>query len=177
MRNSGLQNQDVLWTADGPDCEGTVLIDPNSLSEQGTTALSAIAVSESGELVASATSDAGSDWRTWGVRRVATGEELPDRVAWSKFASAAWTHDDGGFFYGRYPEPSADAAYDAPNRDMELRYHLLGARPGRRPSRLRHSPGAGMGLRARGLRRRPAAHRHRLARHRPRQPDLRRRSR
>ncbi len=126
LRNSGLQNQDVLWTADGPDSDGTVLIDPNSLSEQGTTALSAIAVSESGELVASATSDAGSDWRTWGVRRTATGQELPDRVAWSKFASAAWTHDDAGFFYGRYPEPSADAAYDAPNRDMELRYHLLG---------------------------------------------------
>ena len=71
-------------------------------------------------------SDAGSDWRTWGVRLVGTGEELPDRVAWSKFSSAAWTHDDAGFFYGRYPEPMADAAYDAPNRDMELRYHRLG---------------------------------------------------
>ena len=85
-----------------------------------------MAVAESGELVACATSDAGSDWRTWRVRRVATGEDLPDRIAWSKFSSAAWTHDDAGFFYGRYPEPPADAAYDAPNRDMELRYHRLG---------------------------------------------------
>ncbi len=126
LRNSGLQDQDVLWTADGPEGEGSVLLDPNGLSEQGTTALAAVAVSESGELVACATSSAGSDWRTWGVRRVATGEELPDRIAWSKFASAAWTHDDAGFFYGRYPEPPADAAHDAPNRDMELRYHRLG---------------------------------------------------
>ncbi len=126
LRNTGLQDQDVLWTADGPEAEGTVLLDPNRLSEQGTTALADVVVSESGEFIACATSDAGSDWRTWSVRRTGTREELPDRIRWSKFASAAWTHDDAGFFYGRYPEQPADAAYDAPNRDMELRYHRLG---------------------------------------------------
>ena len=60
------------------------------------------------------------------MRRVATGEELPDRIPWAKFAEAAWTADDAGFFYGRFPQPPADAAYDAPNRDMELRYHRIG---------------------------------------------------
>jgi prolyl oligopeptidase len=129
LRNTGLQDQDVLWMSDGPEATGRVLLDPNALGRGGTTALSAVAVAESGDLVAVATSEAGSDWQTWGVRRVATGEELPDRVAWCKFTSAAWTHDDAGFFYGRYPAPPADAAYDAPNRDMELRYHRLGADP------------------------------------------------
>ncbi len=133
LRNTGLQNQDVLWTADQPDAEGAPLLDPNRLSESGTTALTAVAVSEDGELVACATSEAGSDWRTWRVRRVATGEDLPDRVPWSKFTSAAWTHDGAGFFYGRYPEPPVDAAYDAPNRDMELRYHALGSDPAEDP--------------------------------------------
>ncbi len=126
LRNSGLQDQDVLWTAEAPHEVGEALLDPNQLRADGTTALSATAVSESGELIAYAISDAGSDWRTWNIRRVATGEDLADRLAWSKFASAAWTHDDAGFFYGRYPEPPANAAYDAPNRDMELRYHALG---------------------------------------------------
>ncbi len=126
LRNTGLQDQDVLWTADGPVAAGAVLLDPNRLGEQGTTALAAVAVAESGELVACATSDAGSDWRTWGVRRVATGQDLPDRIAWSKFSSAAWTHDDAGFFYCRYPQPPGGAADDTPNRDMELRYHRLG---------------------------------------------------
>jgi prolyl oligopeptidase len=126
MRNAGLQDQDVLWTADGPEEEGRILLDPNGLNEGGTTALSMVDVSDSGELVACATSEAGSDWHTWTVRRVATGELLPDRIVWSKFTSAAWTADDAGFFYGRFPEPPADAAYDAPNRDMELRYHRLG---------------------------------------------------
>jgi len=129
LRNTGLQDQDVLWTADAPDAAGAPMLDPNTLSADGTTALSATAVSESGELLAYAISDAGSDWRTWAVRRASSGEDLPDRLPWSKFASAAWTHDDAGFFYGRYPEPPADAAYDAPNRDMELRYHRLGTGP------------------------------------------------
>jgi prolyl oligopeptidase len=127
MRNTGLQDQDVLWVADAPDAEGRVLLDPNQLSDDGTTALSAVGTSHTGKLIAYATSDAGSDWRTWRVRRVATGEDLPDRITWSKFSSAAWTHDDAGFFYGRYPEPPADAAYDAPNRNHELRYHRIGA--------------------------------------------------
>jgi prolyl oligopeptidase len=129
LRNTGLQDQDVLWTADAPDGEGTVLFDPNAMSEEGTTALASVAVSESGELVALALSHAGSDWRRWRIRRVATGEELPDRLDWSKFSSAAWTHDDAGFFYCRFPAPPPDAAYDAPNRNMELRYHHLGADP------------------------------------------------
>ncbi len=79
LRNSGLQDQDVLWTADAPDAEGTPLLDPNHPGERGTTALSSVAVSDSGELVACATSEAGSDWRTWSVRRVGTGEDLPDQ--------------------------------------------------------------------------------------------------
>lgn len=127
LRNTGLQDQDVLWSADGPGATGNVLVDPNRLSGQGTTALTAMAVSESGELIACAMSDAGSDWRTWSVRRVGTGEVLPDRIEWSKFTEAAWTHDEAGFFYGRYPEPVADAVPDAPDLDMELRYHRLGS--------------------------------------------------
>jgi prolyl oligopeptidase len=126
LRNTGLQDQDVLWVSRSIDDGGRVLFDPNELSGEGTTSLASIAVSESGELVALALSHAGSDWRRWRVRRVATGEELPDRVEWSKFSSAAWTHDDAGFFYGCYPEPPADAAYDAPNLGMEIRYHRIG---------------------------------------------------
>jgi prolyl oligopeptidase len=129
LRNTGLQDQDVLWTSDAPVATGTLLIDPNTLSEDGTTALSSVAVSDDGELVAYATSDAGSDWRAWRIRRVATGEDLDDRIGWSKFASSVWTRDGAGFFYGRYPQPPADAAFEAANRNMELRFHRLGDDP------------------------------------------------
>lgn len=126
LRNTGLQDQDVLWVADGPDAVGRVLLDPNALSAQGTTTLADVVPSEDGSHVAIALSEAGSDWRTWVVLRTDTAASLPDRVPWSKFSSVAWTADGAGFFHTSYPEPPAGAAHDAPNRDMELRYHRLG---------------------------------------------------
>ncbi|MEO5964065.1 MAG: prolyl oligopeptidase family serine peptidase, partial [Candidatus Limnocylindrales bacterium] len=114
------------WTAGDSTGEGRVLLDPNGLSAAGTTSLAEAVVSPSGELVACATSDAGSDWRTWTVRRVATGELLPDRIAWCKFTTVAWVDDDGGFFYERYPEPPPEATHEAPNLDPEIRFHRLG---------------------------------------------------
>src|SRR5680860_1083298 len=76
LRNTGLQDQDVLWVVDDPDdadarfSGGRVLLDPGELSADGTVALSGAVVSEDGELLAYATSAAGSDWMTWRVRRV-----------------------------------------------------------------------------------------------------------
>jgi len=129
LRNTGLQNQDVLWRSDAPDGAGQVLLDPNVINDAGTTSISALSISPSGGLAAAALSYAGSDWLRWRIRDVETGEDLPDRIEWSKFTSAAWTHDEAGFFYARFPEPEADSllsALEAPNRNMELRYHRLG---------------------------------------------------
>ncbi len=61
LRNTGLQDQDVLWMSDEPDGRGRVLFDPNVLSAEGTTSIGAIDVSESGGMVALALSHAGSD--------------------------------------------------------------------------------------------------------------------
>src|SRR3954452_16146097 len=61
LRNTGLQDQDVLWTADAPEAEGRVLLDPNGLNVGGTTTLNAIAPSHTGRLLAVATAEAGSD--------------------------------------------------------------------------------------------------------------------
>jgi prolyl oligopeptidase len=144
LRNDGTQNQDVLWALEGgPGGEGHALLDPNRLNEEGTTTLAAVATSPTGRLAACALSDAGSDWLTWTVWDVETGDEQLDRVPWAKFSHAAWTHDEAGFFYGRYPAPTPPStspssgapedhgalgmdAYEAPNRHMELRYHRLG---------------------------------------------------
>ena len=123
----------MLWTADSPDAEGAVLFDPNELSERGHHG--ALGRSRSPTAASSsrcALSDAGSDWRTLagpprGDRR---GAARPDRVE-QVLVRAPGRTDDAGFFYGRYPEPPADAAYDAPNLDMELRYHRLGTDPAR----------------------------------------------
>jgi prolyl oligopeptidase len=110
--NPGLLNQPVLYVREGRDGAPRVLVDPNRLSEDGTTALTAIAASTDGSLLAYAISEHGSDRQTIRVRRVADGVDLEDRLAWVKFASIAWTADNAGFYYLRFPEPGTVAPQD-----------------------------------------------------------------
>jgi prolyl oligopeptidase len=102
-RNDGLQDQDVLWVAENLEGEARVLIDPNGFSEDATIALAGWSVSPDGRFIAYSTSDGGTDWNTWHIRDVATGEDLADAVAYTKFTQASWLPNGSGFFYSRYP--------------------------------------------------------------------------
>jgi prolyl oligopeptidase len=126
-RNHGLQDQDVLYRVDTPDGEPRLLLDPNTLSPDGTVALTGWSVSEDGRLLAYGLSSGGSDWQEWRVREVETGRELPDHLKWVKFSAAAWTHDDLGFFYSRYDEPREGRPLEEANFYQKLYYHRLGA--------------------------------------------------
>jgi len=126
FHNTGLQPQSVLFTAESPADPGRVLIDPNTLSEDGTVAISGVEPSWRGDLLAWATSEAGSDWQTWHVRRVSSGEDLPDTLHWSKFSGAAWAPDDSGFYYARYDAPREGAALKETTRFQKLFFHRLG---------------------------------------------------
>jgi prolyl oligopeptidase len=127
FRNSGLQNQSVLYTQASLTAEPQVLLDPNTLSADGTVALSILAFAEDGRTLVYGTSGSGSDWQEFRVRDVATRQDRSDHLKWIKFSSAAWTHDGAGFFYSRYPEPAAgaDALLDV-NRNQKVYYHKLG---------------------------------------------------
>ena len=127
LRNSGLQAQQVLWTMPAPDAEGEVLIDPNTWSDDGTSALSGLAVSDDGAWLAYARSDRGSDWMTWRVRRIGEPDDRPDKVAWSKFSPAAWAPDGSGFYYGAYDPPAEGDEYQGVNRNQRLMFHRVGA--------------------------------------------------
>jgi prolyl oligopeptidase len=126
LRNSGLQNQSVLYTTASLDGEPKVLLDPNTLSPDGTVALAELAVSDDGSKLAYALADAGSDWITWRVRVVETGEDTDDVVRFSKFSGASWTADGKGFFYARYPEPKEGEDLLESNYYQKLYYHVLG---------------------------------------------------
>jgi prolyl oligopeptidase len=127
FKNSGLQNQSVLYTQSSLTAEPEVLLDPNTLSADGTVALSILALSEDGRTLVYGTSGSGSDWQEFRVRDVATRQDRADHLKWIKFSGAAWTHDGVGFFYSRYPQPAAgaDALLDV-NRDQKVYYHRLG---------------------------------------------------
>ena len=126
-RNDGLQNQSPLYWSESIDAEPKLLIDPNKLSDDGTTALAGTAVSDDGKLLAYGLAKAGSDWQQWRVRRVDTGEDLADDLRWVKFSGAAWLPDGSGFFYSRYDEPAAGAEFTGTNYFQKLYFHELGA--------------------------------------------------
>lgn len=125
LRNSGLQNQDVLYVQETPGAERRVLLDPNALSADGTVALSGWAVSPDGRWLAYATSASGSDWQTWRVRDVESGHDLPDQIEWTKFSGAAWRTDGSGFYYARYDAPAPGEEITAVNQFQKLCFHRL----------------------------------------------------
>jgi prolyl oligopeptidase len=124
--NSGLQNQSALYWLANLDGQLNPLLDPNPLSKDGTVALSSWSPSRDGKLLAYSLSIAGSDWREWKVRNVATGEDLDDHIQWSKFSGASWTKDGTGFFYSRYDAPAAGKLVAA-NYFQKLFFHRLGS--------------------------------------------------
>ncbi|HJV48286.1 MAG TPA: prolyl oligopeptidase family serine peptidase [Geothrix sp.] len=124
--NTGLQNQAVLFVTDDPKAKGRVLLDSNTLSKDGTIALSGLSLTEDGRLMAYSVSVAGSDWQTWKVRDVATGKDLSDEIQWSKASGASWLKDGSGFYYSRYEAPKEGGALTGVNNNHQLCFHKLG---------------------------------------------------
>ncbi|MBC7805626.1 MAG: S9 family peptidase [Akkermansiaceae bacterium] len=125
-RNSGLQNQSVLYVGDSLTAQPRVLLDPNVLSDDGTVALSGSSVSEDGKYLAYGMSSAGSDWSEWKVRDIATGKDLPDTLKWIKFSGATWAKDGSGFYYSRYAEPKPGQALQEANYFPKVYFHKIG---------------------------------------------------
>lgn len=125
-KNDGLQNQSVLYVQDSLKAEPRVLLDPNTLSKDGTVALSGFSVSHDAKLAAYGLAEAGSDWVTWKVLDIETGKTLDDVIRWTKFSGASWSRDGSGFYYSRFPEPAKDAAFQSLNVNQKLYYHKIG---------------------------------------------------
>ncbi|MBI3924068.1 MAG: S9 family peptidase [Armatimonadetes bacterium] len=125
FKNDGLQNQAVFYGQDGLAGQPFVVIDPNGLSQDGTTALSELEVSRDGKLVAYAVSVHGSDWQEIRVRDIDTGKDFPETLKWAKFTSLAWTSDHRGFFYSRFPDPSTVPEAEQTYYD-KVYYHRVG---------------------------------------------------
>lgn len=125
-KNDGLQNQAVLCSAPTLAAEPKVLLDPNTLSEDGTVALGSYEVSPNGRHLVYSTSASGSDWVEWHVRDIETGKDLEDHLKWSKFSGASWSKDSKGFYYGRFPTPDKGEEMTAQNTHKKIYYHRLG---------------------------------------------------
>ncbi len=108
-RNTGLQNQAVLYWQQGAQGEPKMLLDPNTLAADGTVSLESISVTDDGTLMAYALAEAGSDVQKVHVKEVASGHDLPDVLDYVKFSGVSWKKDGSGFFYSSFGVPKNEA--------------------------------------------------------------------
>jgi prolyl oligopeptidase len=125
-RNDGLQNQSVLYVRDSLSGQPRLLIDPNTWSQDGATALAEWVPSEDGRHILYSIQEGGSDWRTLRVLDVQSGQVLSDEVQWVKFSALDWAKDSSGFFYSRFPEPQQGQQFQSLNENQEVYFHRLG---------------------------------------------------
>jgi prolyl oligopeptidase len=125
-KNDGLQNQSVLYSTKSLDTARAILLDPNTLSSDGTVALSSYEVSPDGRYLAYSTSASGSDWVEWRIREISSGKDLPDHLKWSKFSGASWAKNSKGFYYGRFPAPKDGEEMMAQNIHKKIFFHEIG---------------------------------------------------
>ena len=127
-KREGMQNQPILYVRDGLNGEDRILVDANKLAADGTIALDWFQPSENGKYVAYGTSPSGSEMSTLHIIETKTGTVLPDTIERTRAASIAWTLDNSGFYYTRYPK-KGDVPEGQEMYKRHVFYHALGDDP------------------------------------------------
>ena len=125
-RNSGLQNQSVLYVTAAPAAPPRLALDPNLLSKDGSIGVSGYVASHDGRLLAYGISVSGSDWTDWHVRDLSTGRDLPDVIRNTKYYAPVFSRDDRGLYYSAFPAPAAGTELTAQDADDAVFFHAVG---------------------------------------------------
>ncbi|HJV78581.1 MAG TPA: prolyl oligopeptidase family serine peptidase [Paludibacter sp.] len=123
-KNNGLQNQSVLYRQKSLTANPEVLLDPNTLSTDGTVALSNIAFSKNGKYLGYSIARSGSDWNEIFVLNVETHQLMSDHIKWSKSSQIFW--QGNGFYYSAYDAPVAGKEYSNKNEYEKVYFHTVG---------------------------------------------------
>ena len=126
-RNTGLQQQSVLYRQASLTGAPRLVLDPNQLSPDGSIAVASWTVSPDGRYVGYTTAAGGSDLQDIHLREVATGRDLPESVERIKFSGISWTRDSRGFFYARFKGSNEGANLQDANSFHQVWYHALGS--------------------------------------------------
>ena len=123
-KNNGLQNQSVLYCQSGLTAEPQVLLDPNTLSKDGTVALTTISFSKDGKYLQYSIARSGSDWNEIFVMDIETRQLLADHIKWSKFNGISW--QGNGFYYSVFDAPEVGKEYSNKNEFEKIYFHTVG---------------------------------------------------
>ena len=123
-KNSGLQNQSVLYREADGSTTPELFLDPNTFSKDGTTSLAGISFSKDGSMAAYNISEGGSDWQKIVVIDAVTKKQTGDTLE-LKFSGASWKGNDG-FYYSNYQRTKQGNVLSAKNDNQKLYYHKLG---------------------------------------------------
>ncbi|MGO8926529.1 MAG: S9 family peptidase, partial [Limisphaerales bacterium] len=124
--NRGLQQQSVLYTTIGLSGSPIVALDPNTLSTNGSLAVVGYVASRDGAKLAYGISPGGSDWTEWHIRDVATGQDLPDVLRWTKYYQPIFAPDGKGLYYSGFPAPPPGEELRARDLGDTVCFHALG---------------------------------------------------
>jgi prolyl oligopeptidase len=129
-RTHATKEKAVYYWREGEEGAEHVLIDPNTLSADGSTSVGVVVPSWDGKRVAYALKANNSDEATLHVMDVASGKISDiDVIDGAKYASPSWTPSGDGFYYVFLP-PVGGAVTIADRPGLaELRFHKLGADP------------------------------------------------
>ncbi|MGM0607919.1 MAG: prolyl oligopeptidase family serine peptidase [Candidatus Muiribacteriota bacterium] len=101
-KNSGVENQFSLYRIENDGSE-TKILDPNSMSDDGTVAVYTTEISPDGQYLAYSISESGSDWQKIKIKNIKTMDEFEETIEYCRFTGIAWEDDSSGFYYTRYP--------------------------------------------------------------------------
>ncbi len=121
----------AMLSADLDPATARVVLDPNRLNPQGTTAIDWFVPSPDGKLVAVSLSDNGSEDGAVHVIDTATGKQVDSVIPLVQYptggGSLAWRADGTGFWYTRYPDSQQPA--ERQHFYQQVYFHELGQAP------------------------------------------------
>lgn len=125
FKNTGLQNQFVLYVTSSKSDPGEIFLDPNTFSKDGTTSIGTLEFSKEGKYLAYTLSEGGSDWQKIVVIETETKNVIGDTILDVKFTGITWNGNEG-FYYSRYDKPKEGSVLSAMTQYHKVYYHKLG---------------------------------------------------
>lgn len=126
-KNTGLQNQSVLYRKKGEQGEPEIFLDPNTFSKDGTTTMRGLSFSKDGTLLAFQLAKGGADRAEAVVIRTSDKSLVEDTIRNVKQSGISWKGNEG-YYINRFEE-GLKSNLASKNENQILYYHQLGTQP------------------------------------------------